>query len=81
MPYYSIRLIGGSRTKHLDIKAQFNGRDADHTGVTSFFYVERSYDIEMMKRNAASLAGSKISVEVEEIGEDEFDWMKRRTRR
>jgi|GEM_PF-6807332 len=45
MPYYSIRLIGGSRTKHLDIKAQFNGRDADHTGVTSFFYVERSYDV------------------------------------
>jgi len=34
-----------------------------------------------MKRNAASLAGSNISVDVEEISEDEFDWMKRRAKR
>ena len=74
MPYYSIRLHGGTRSEHLDVKHALNGRDADHTGVTSFFYVERSYDIRSMRADAQSMAGRGIDVVVEEITEGEFRW-------
>lgn len=82
MPYYSIRLTGGNRENHIELKTTFSGRDADYTGATRFFYVQRDYDIEMMRMNAESAgAGSGITVDVNEISEDQFNWKKLRAKK
>lgn len=74
MPFYSIRMMGGTRAEHLDMREMFHGRDPDRTGHTEFFYVEREYDLATMERNAKSAGGKRMEVAVEEITESEFHW-------
>lgn len=76
MPYYSMRVIGGDYDDAKELRDMFNGQDADYTGTISFFYVERNYDIEQLRRNAAGGGKRGVTVEINEISKREFEWRK-----
>lgn len=80
MNYFSVRLVGGSPSDHIEIKSAFNGRPADSGGHVHFLYVEKPYDIESLRKNVGDMAGSKIRVTVEEIEDREYNWMQHRKR-
>jgi hypothetical protein len=76
MPYYSVHITGGEDCESAGREARqtFNGTDADYTGSANFFYVQRNYDRDTLKRNVEDLLGDEYTVEVKKITRNEFFW-------
>jgi ribosomal protein S6E (S10) len=80
MPYYSVRITGGSDSHGVGVQARdlFGGREADYTGAGNFFYVQRNQKKEVLLANVMSFVGSEYKVDVKRISKGEYNWRQNR---
>lgn len=78
MPYYSIRIVGGEEPveRGIEVREALRGRDADHTGARTFFYVQNHRTEADLQKLVVGMADKDNEVRVKRIKRDEYFWKK-----